>query len=95
MALFFFPRVGVVDDEVVEREGPCGFFRCDEAVDGLCFPSEGVGGCSAPCGRERDGACFVGVGAIESGAPSVWRRVVVADELGISVGVHSLFVSHS
>ena len=47
MALFFFPRVGVVDDEVVEREGPCGFFRCDEAVDGLCFPSEGVGGRAA------------------------------------------------
>ena len=95
VALFFFPRVGVVDDEVVEREGPCGFFRCDEAVDGLCFPGEGVGGRARPGSGQGDGSRCVGVGSVESGAPPVWRRVVVADELGISVGVHSLFVSHS
>ena len=31
----FFPGVGVADEEVVEAEWACGFFRCDEAVDGL------------------------------------------------------------
>ena len=91
MALAFFPCVGVADEEVVEAEWACGFFRCDEAVDGLCFPGEGVGGCAGPGGGQGDGARGVGVGAVESGAPSVWWRVVVADELGVGVGVHSLF----
>ena len=30
MFLFFFPGVGVVDEEVVEGKGACGLFRCDE-----------------------------------------------------------------
>ena len=95
MALAFFPCVGVADEEVGEAEGACGFFRRDEAVDGLCFPGEGVGCCSRPRGGQGDSARGFGVGAVESGAPSVWWRVVVADELGVGVGVHSLFVGHS
>jgi len=35
VALAFFPCVGVADEEVVEAEWACGFFRCDEVVDGL------------------------------------------------------------
>ena len=95
VALFFFPGVGVADDEVGEGEGAGGFLRCDEAVDGLSFPGEGVGGCSRPGGGQGDGARGFGVWAIEPGSPSVWWRVVVADQLGISVGVHPLFVSHT
>ena len=95
VALFFFPGVGVADEEVAEGKGACGFFRCDEAVDGLRFPGEGVGGCACPGGGQGDGACGVGVGTVESGAPPVRRRVVVADELGVGVGVHALVPGHS
>ena len=66
MALFFFPGVGVGDDEVVEGEGACCFCGGDQAVDGLGFSSEGVGGGAAPRGSECDGAGGVGVGAVEA-----------------------------
>ena len=66
MALFFFPRVGVGDDEVVEREGAGCFFGGDQAVDGLGLSSEGVGGRTAPRGGQGDGAGGVGVGSVEA-----------------------------
>ena len=49
-----------------ESEGARGFFRCDEAVDGLGFAGEGVGGRTAPGGGQGDGAGGVGVGSVEA-----------------------------
>ena len=66
VALFFFPGVGVGDGEVVEGEGACCFFGGDQAVDGLGFSGEGVGGRTCPGGGQGDGACGVGVGAVEA-----------------------------
>ena len=50
VALFFFCGVGVVDDEVVEAEGVGCFGGGDQAVDGLGFSGEGVGGSACPGG---------------------------------------------
>ena len=51
---------------MVEGKGACCFFGGDQAVDGLGFSGEGVGGRAAPRGGECDGACGVGVGAVEA-----------------------------
>ena len=70
MALFFFPGVGVVDDQVGQREFAGCFRGGDEAVDGLCFPGEGVGGGSTPGGGQGDVPVFVeGYGPSNIGAP--------------------------
>ena len=90
MALFFFPGVGVVDDQVRQRELAGGLGGGDQAVDGLGLPSEGIGGCSTPRGGQRDFSVFVGVGAIEHGTPPLRGRVVVADQPRVSVEVHAL-----
>ena len=66
VALFFFPGVCVGDGEVVEGEGAGCFRRGDQAVDGLGFSGEGVGGRAAPRRGQRDGACGVGIGAVEA-----------------------------
>ena len=95
MALFFFPGVGVADEEVAQGKWTCCLRGGDQAVDGLCFSGERVGGRARPGGGQRDGARGVGVGAVKSGAPPVWRRVVVTDELGVGVGVHALMPGHS
>ena len=50
MALFFFPGVGVVDDQVGQGELACCFCGGDQTVDGLGFPSEGISECSTPGG---------------------------------------------
>ena len=62
----------------------------DQAVDGLGLPGEGVGGCSAPCGGQRDFSVFVGVWAIEHGTPPLRGRVVVADQPWVGVEVHTV-----
>ena len=95
VALFFFPGVGVVDDEVGQGELAGGLGGGDQAVDGLGLPSEGIGGCSAPRGGQRDLAVFVGVGAIEHGTPPLWGRVVVADEAWVVVGVDAFLPCQS
>lgn len=95
MSLAFFPGVGVANEEVVEGEWACCLRGGDQAVDGLCLSGEGVGGCSRPGGGQRDGARGVGVGAIEPGSPSVWWRVVVADEGGVGVGLHAFVPGHT
>ena len=51
---------------MVEGEGACCFCGGDQAVDGLCFSSEGVGGRTRPGGGECDSAGGVGVGAVEA-----------------------------
>jgi len=66
VALFFFCGVGVVDDELAEGEWAGCFGGGDQAVDGLCFSGEGVGGRARPGGGECDGAGGVGVGAVEA-----------------------------
>ena len=85
VSLFFFPGVGVGDDEGVEGEGACCFRGGDQAVDGLGLSGEGVGGGAAPCGGQGDVAVFVGVGAVEHGAPALGWCVVVADQVRVGV----------
>ena len=51
---------------MVEGEGAGCFFGGDQAVDGLCFSGEGVGGCTRPGGGQGDGAGGVGVWAVEA-----------------------------
>ena len=85
VALFFFPGVGVVDDQVGQGEFAGGFCGGDEAVDGLCFSGEGVGGCTTPRGGESDVAVFVGVGAVQHGVPALGWGVVVADQVRVGV----------
>ena len=85
VALFFFPGVGVVDDQVGQGELAGCFRGGDEAVDGLCFPGEWVGGGSTPRGGQGDFPVFVGVGAIEHGAPALGWGVVVADQVRVGV----------
>ena len=94
VSLFFFPGVGVVDDELTERERSGRFGGGHEAVDGLGVSGEGVGGRTRPGGGQRDGARGVGVGAVESGSPAVWWRVVVADEGWVGVGIHTFLPGH-
>ena len=90
MALFFFPGVGVVDDQVGQRELAGSLGGGDQAVDGLVLPAEGVGGCSTPRGGERDFAVLMRVWAIEHGAPPLGWGVVVADQPRVSVEVHAV-----
>ena len=94
VALFFFPGVGVVDDQVGQGEFAGCFRGGDEAVDGLGFPGEGVGGGSTPRGGESDVAVFVGIGAVEHGAPALGWGVVVADQAGVVVGVDAFLPRH-
>ena len=94
MSLAFFPGVGVADEEVGEAEWARCFFCCDEAVDGLRLSGEGVGGRACPRGGQGDSARGGGVGPVESGSPPVWRRVVVADEGWVGVGVHAFVPGH-
>ena len=62
MALFLFPGVGVVDDQVRQREGAGRFRGGDQAVDRLGLPSERVRSRPAPRGPQRDLAVLVRVG---------------------------------
>lgn len=89
MALFFFPGVGVVDDQVGQGEFAGCFCGGDQAVDSLGFPGEGVGGCATPRGGQDDVPVFVGVGAIEHGAPALGWGVVVADQVRVGVQIHA------
>ena len=95
VALFFFPGVGVVDDEVGQGELAGGLGGGDQAVNGLRLPGEGIGGCSTPRGGQRDLAILMGVGAIEHRAPSLGRGVVVADEAWVVVGVDAFLPCQS
>ena len=90
MALFFFPGVGVVDDQVGQGELAGGLGGGDQAVDGLGLPGEGVRGRPAPRGGQRDFTVLMRVWAIEHGPPSLGRGVVVADEVRVGVEVHAL-----
>ena len=65
---------------MVEGEGAGCFRRGDQAVDGLGFSGEGVGGRACPGGGQGDGAGGVGVGSVKARAPTVGRGVVVANE---------------
>ena len=93
MALFLFPGVGVVDDQVGQRELAGGLGGGDQAVDGLSVSGEGVGGCSAPRRGQRDLTVFVRVWAVQHGAPPLWWGVVVADQPRVGVEVHA-FLPH-
>ena len=42
VALFFFPGVGVVDDQVREWGLACRLYGGGQAVDGLCLPVKGL-----------------------------------------------------
>ena len=95
MALFFFCGVGVVDDELTERERAGCFGGGDQAVDGLGIARVGVGSRTRPRGGERDGARGIGVWAVEEGLPPVGSLVVVADQGGVGVGVHAFLPGHS
>ena len=90
MALSFFPGVGVVDDEVGQGELAGGLGGGDQAVDGLGLPGEGVGGCSAPRGGQRDLAVLMRVWAIEHGPPPLGRGVIVANQPRVGVEIHAL-----
>ena len=94
MALFFFPGVGVVDDELAEREWSGCFGGGDQTVDGLGVAREGVGGRARPGGGELDGARRTGVWPVEEGPPPVGGLVVVTDQSGVGVGVHALLPGH-
>ena len=93
MALFFFPGVGVVDDQVGQRELAGGLGGGDQAVDGLRVPGEGIGGCSTPRRGQRDFTVLMRVRAIEHGPPPLRGRVVVADQPRVGVEIHA-FLPH-
>ena len=82
--LFFFCGVGVVDDELAERERARGLSGGDQAVDGLSVTREGVGGRARPGRGQRDGARGGGVGPVQEGLPPVGSLVIVANQGGIS-----------
>ena len=90
VALFFFPGVGVVDDQVGQGEGAGCFGGGDQAVDGLGLPGEGVRGRPAPRRGQRDLSVLMRVGPIEPRTPALGRRVVVADQAWVLVGVNAL-----
>ena len=90
VSLFFFPGVGVVDDQVRqwERSGCLG--GGDQAVDRLGLPGKGIGGRAAPRGGQRDFSVLVRVGAVERGPPALGWRVVVADQAWVIVRINTL-----
>ena len=90
VALFFFPGVGVVDDQVGQGEGAGCFRGGDQAVDGLGLPGEGVRGRPAPRGPQRDLAVLMRVGPIEPRTPPLGRRVVVTNKARVIVRVNTL-----
>ena len=69
VALFFFPGVGVVDDEVGQGELAGGLGGGDQAVDGLGVTREGVGGRARPGRGQGDSARGGRVGAIQERLP--------------------------
>ena len=93
VALFFFPGVGVVDDQVGQGELAGGLGGGDQAVDGLRVPGEGIGGCSTPRRGQRDFTVLMRVRAIEHGPPPLRGRVVVADQPRVGVEIHA-FLPH-
>ena len=90
VALFFFPGVGVVDDQVRQWEGSGRFGGGDQAVDRLGLPSERVRGRPAPRGPQRDLAVLMRVGPIEPRTPPLRGRVVVTNKARVIVGVNTL-----
>ena len=90
MALFFFPGVGVVDDQVRQGEGAGCFGGGDQAVNRLGLPGERVGGRPAPRRGQRDLAVLVRVGPIEPRTPPLRGRVVMADQAWVLVRVNAL-----
>ena len=90
MALFFFPGVGVVDDQVGQGELAGGLGSGDQAVDGLGLPGEGIRGCSTPRRGQRDLTILMRVRAIEHRAPTLGRGVIVADQPRVGVEIHAL-----
>ena len=90
VALFFFPGVGVVDDQVRQRERSGCLGGGDQAVDRLGLPRERIGRRPAPRRGQRDFSVLVRVGPIERGPPALWGRVVVADQARILVRINTL-----
>ena len=90
MALFFFPGVGVVDDEVGQGELAGGLLGCHQAADGLCVPGERICERSTPRGGQRDLAILMRIWAIKHGTPPLRGRVVVADQPRVGVQIHSV-----
>ena len=80
VALFFFCGVGVVDDELAERERSSRFSGGHQAVDGLGVTREGVGGRARPGRGQGDGARGGGVRPVQERLPSVGCLVVVPDQ---------------
>ena len=79
---------------MTERERSGCFGGGDQAVNGLSVSGEGVGGCACPGRGERDGARGTGVWTVQEGLPPVGSLVVVANQSGIRVGVHTLLPRH-
>ena len=90
MALFFFPGVGVVDDQVRQGEFAGGLGSGDQAIDGLRLPDDRIRGCSTPRGGQRDLAILMRVRAIQHGPPPLGRGVIVADQPRVGVEIHAL-----
>ena len=90
VALFFFPGVGVVNDQVRQWEGAGCFGGGDQAVDRLGLPGERVRGRPAPRGGQRDLAVLMRVGPIEPRTPPLRGRVVVADQPWVLVRIDPL-----
>ena len=90
MALFFFPGVGVVNDQVGQRELAGGLGGGNQAVDGLGLPGKGIRGCSTPRRGQRDLAILMRIWAVQHGTPPLRGRVVVADQPRVGVEVHAL-----
>ena len=57
-------------------------------------PVKGVGGRARPGRGQRDGARGGGVGPVQEGLPPVGSLVIVANQGGISVGVHAFLPGH-
>ena len=90
VALFFFPGVGVVDDQVGQGEGAGGFGGGDQAVDRLGLPRERIRGRPTPRRGQRDLAVLMRVGPIEPRTPPLRRRVVMADQAWVLVRINTL-----
>ena len=90
VALFFFPGVGVVDDQVGQGEGSGCFRGGDQAVDRLGLPGEGVRSRPVPRRGQRDLSVLMRVGPIEPRTPALWGRVVVTNQAWVLVRIDSL-----